>query len=178
MDILGRVISLGELVYRQCEDMKYCKRQCQRLKDRVHHLLQPLQRLQAQRKSNLPDEITEALNNFQAVLEEAKKKICKFSNKSNMLRFLTSSFDRTLFKDINEKLNDVWAELSLVLQVDQWACVSSISEKASWQQEDQQDAEEDWRVFQSLSGEVYLEVGRVYMGAFKSHFDLPNEEGS
>lgn len=158
MDILGRVISLGQLVYRQCEEMKYCKRQCQRLKDRVHHLLQPLQRLQAQGKSNLPDEITEALNNFQAVLEEAKKKICKFSNKSNMLRFLTSSFDRTLFKDINEKLNDVWAELSLVLQVDQWACVSSISEKASWQQEDQQDAEEDWRVFQSLSGTEIIEA--------------------
>lgn len=166
MDTLGTVISLGQSVYKRCEEMKYCKQQCQRLKDRVHCLLKPLQILQAQEKKNLSTEITEALNHFQAVLEEAKKKINKFNNKPYILKFLTANGDRRLFKDINQRLSDVWEELSLVFQMSQWASVLRIGQNASWQQEDKQDAEEDWRVFQSLSGKVYLGVGRVYMGAF------------
>lgn len=35
---------------------------------------------------------------------------------------------------------------------------SSISQEACWEQEDQQDAEEAWRVFQSLTGSEKIEA--------------------
>lgn len=82
MDQLRQIISLVQLIYNQCEEMKYCQKQCWHLRSHVHGLLQPLQMLQAQGERNLPTEITTAPKRFQAALEEAKERIDKFSNKS------------------------------------------------------------------------------------------------
>lgn len=123
--------------------MKYCRKQCQRLGRRIHGLLQPLQRLHAQGANNLPDDITAALARFETVLKEARQQIEKFSNKSNFWKFVTAGNDKILFLEVNEKLRDVWEELLLLLQVDQWNPAPNISQIASWPQEDQQDAEED-----------------------------------
>ncbi|MBZ3870063.1 E3 ubiquitin-protein ligase RFWD3 [Sciurus carolinensis] len=148
MDKLGQIISLGQLIYKQCEEMKYCQKQCQRLGNRVHSLLQPLKMLQAQGKRKLAPEIMTALNHFEAALEEAKRQIDKFSSKSNIWKFLKAGDNKILFKEVNEKLKDVWEELSLQLQVDQ--LISRANQGASWAQEDQQDAEEDRQVFQRI----------------------------
>ncbi|XP_043753983.1 mixed lineage kinase domain-like protein isoform X1 [Cervus elaphus] len=151
MDQLKQIISLGQLIYNQCGEMKYCRKQCRRLGDRVQGLLQPLQMLQDQGERNLPSQITTALSRFQAALEEAKERIDKFSNKSNMQKFLTAGHDSIVFGGVNQRLSDVWEELSLLLQVDQWRHTSGLSPGASWQQEDQQDAEEDRKALQGLS---------------------------
>lgn len=144
MDKLGQIVDLGKLIYEQCEKMKYCRKQCRRLGNRVHGLLQPLQKLQAQGKKNLPDDITAALSRFEEVLKEANQQIETFSKKSNIWKFVTVGSDKILFHEVNEKLRDVWEELLLLLQVDQWkSVVSDVSQPASWQQEDRQDAEED-----------------------------------
>lgn len=143
MDKLGQIIKLGRFIYEQCEKMKYCKKQCQRLGNRVRSLLQPLQRLQAQGKKNLPDDVTAALGRFEEVLKEANQQIEKFSKKSNIWRFVTVGNDKILFHEVNEKLRDVWEVLLLLLQVYQWNTVSDVSQPASWQEEDRQDAEED-----------------------------------
>lgn len=139
MDKLGQIISLGQLIYKKCEEVKHCRKQCRRLRERVHGLLQPLQSLQDQQMNNLPDNITDTLDRFEAVLQEAKQQIEKFSNKSNIWKFVTSGNDKILFLEVNERLRDVWEEILLQLQVDQRSSVS----KASWLQEDQQDARED-----------------------------------
>ncbi|OWK16261.1 hypothetical protein Celaphus_00003932 [Cervus elaphus hippelaphus] len=152
MDQLKQIISLGQLIYNQCGEMKYCRKQCRRLGDRVQGLLQPLQMLQDQGERNLPSQITTALSRFQAALEEAKERIDKFSNKSNMQKFLTAGHDSIVFGGVNQRLSYVWEELSLLLQVDQWRHTSGLSPGASWQQEDQQDAEEDRKALQGLSG--------------------------
>lgn len=164
MDKLGTVISLGLWVYEQCEMMQHCEGQCKRLRSRIHGLLQPLKELQAQREGNLPPGIVTALDNFQAALEEAKKKIDKFSDKSSLRKFLTSGKNKELFKDVNSRLNDVYQELSLTLQVYQRVSISTISKEA-WEQEDQQDAEEDWRAFQT--GKAYFVMGSKW-----GHFSL------
>nr|KAF6407474.1 mixed lineage kinase domain like pseudokinase [Molossus molossus] len=158
MDILKDIISLGTCVYKQCETMQDCKKQCQRLRSRIQGLLQPLQRLQAQGERNLSTEMTTALSTFQAVLKEAKKQVDDFSNKSYVHKILTSRKDKRLFKDVNRRLNDVLKELSLLLQVYPWVPSSSINQEARWEQEDQQDAEEDWQVFQSLTGSENIEA--------------------
>uniref|UniRef100_A0A8D2JPC5 Mixed lineage kinase domain like pseudokinase n=1 Tax=Sciurus vulgaris TaxID=55149 RepID=A0A8D2JPC5_SCIVU len=151
MDKLGQIISLGQLIYKQCEEMKYCQKQCQRLGNRVHGLLQPLKILQDQRKRKLAPEVMTALNHFEAVLEEAKRQIDKFSSKSNIWKFLKAGDNKILFKEVNERLRDVWEELSLLLQADQ--LISRTNQGASWAQEDQQDAEEDRQVFQRIRRE-------------------------
>lgn len=76
MDQLRQIISLVQLIYNQCEEMKYCQKQCWHLRGHVHGLLQ-----QGHGERNLPTEITTALKRFQAALEEAKEQIDKFSNK-------------------------------------------------------------------------------------------------
>ncbi|EPY85064.1 mixed lineage kinase domain-like protein [Camelus ferus] len=168
MDQLGQIISLGQLIYKQTEEMKYCQKQCQRLGNRVHGLLQPLQMLQAQGERNLSPQITIALSHFQAALEEAKERIDKFSNKSNIHKFLTAGQDRILFSGVNKSLRDAWEELSLLLQVHQWRHTSSISPGAAWQQEDQQDAEEDRQVIERLrSGNEIIETLRQLENTMK-----------
>ncbi|KAM8774122.1 mixed lineage kinase domain-like protein isoform 1-T2 [Rhynchonycteris naso] len=151
MDILRNVITLGQYVYKKCEEQECCKEQHRRLGKRISGLLQPLQKLQAQGESNLPTDITTALNNFEAVLEEAKKWLDKFSNKSDIHKFLTSGKDKRLFKNVNKRLTDVWEELSLLLQVNQLVPPSCITQETGWELEDEQDAEEDWQVFQRLT---------------------------
>uniref|UniRef100_A0A2I3H883 Mixed lineage kinase domain like pseudokinase n=1 Tax=Nomascus leucogenys TaxID=61853 RepID=A0A2I3H883_NOMLE len=151
MENLKHVITLGQVIYEQCQKMTYCKKQCRRLCHRVLGLVECLEMLEDQGKRSVPSEkLTTATNRFKAALEEAIGEIEKFSNRSNICRFLKASQDKILFKDVNEKLNDVWTELSLLLQVEQRMRVSRISQGASWPQEDQQDADEDRRAFQML----------------------------
>uniref|UniRef100_A0A2K5S8Q2 Mixed lineage kinase domain like pseudokinase n=1 Tax=Cebus imitator TaxID=2715852 RepID=A0A2K5S8Q2_CEBIM len=151
MENLKHIITFGQDIYKRCEEMKYCKKQCQRLGNRVLGLVKSLEMLQDQGNRRVPSEkLTTAMNRFKAALEEADGEIDNFSKKSNIWRFLTTSQDKILFKDVNEKLNDVWKELSLLLQVEQHLSVSHISQGASWAQEDQQDAAEDRRAFQML----------------------------
>lgn len=158
MDKLGQIISLGQLIYKRCEEMKHCRKQCQRLKERVHGLLQPLQRLQAQGTNNLPNGITETLDRFETVLQEARQQIEKFSNKSNIWKFVTAGNDKILFLEVNEKLRDVWEAIVLCLQVDQ----QSSGSEASWLQEDQQDAREDEREnLQALLMKVSIDVEEI-----------------
>ncbi|XP_070253857.1 mixed lineage kinase domain-like protein [Myotis yumanensis] len=157
MDILKNVISWAQYVYELCEKMQHCEGQYKRLRNRIHGLLQPLQELQARGEGNLSPGIITALNNFQAALKEAKKKIDKFSDKSFLHKFLTSGKNKELFTDVNNRLNDVYQELSLALQVYQGVSISSISKEA-WKKEDQQDAERDWRVFQSLTASEIIEA--------------------
>uniref|UniRef100_A0A9L0S9U9 Mixed lineage kinase domain like pseudokinase n=1 Tax=Equus caballus TaxID=9796 RepID=A0A9L0S9U9_HORSE len=159
MDKLGQITSLGQIIYKQCNEMKYCQKQCQRLGQRVNGLLQPLQMLQTEGGRSLPDKIINALDRFHAVLQEAQGRIHEFSNKPSILKFLTAGHEKILFSEVNERLRDVWEEFSLQLQVDQRILLSSIRQKASWQQEDQQDAEEDRKVFQKLeSGDEIVEA--------------------
>lgn len=137
MDKVEQIILLGNRIYKQCEKMKYCQKQCQRLGERVRVLLQLLQRLQAQGNKNLLDDKTGILGRFEDVLKEVWEQTEKFSSKSNIWKFITAGSEKILFHEVNEKLRDVWEELLLLLQVDQ------CSKQASWQQEDRQDAEED-----------------------------------
>lgn len=139
MDKLGQIISLGQLIYKKCEEMKHCQNQCKRLKERVRGLLEPLQSLQAQGTNNLPKNITNTLDKFETVLQEASQQIEKFSKKSSIWKFVTAGNDKILFLEVNEKLRDVWEQMMLWLQVDKQSSAS----KASWLQEDQQDARED-----------------------------------
>lgn len=152
MDKLKDIISFGWHIYRQCEEMKYCEQQCERLKNRVRYLLECLQTLQNKGEKNLPTEITSTVDRFQAVLKDAKKKIDKYSNKSSLRKFLTVGKNENLFDDINENLKHVWEQLSLQLQAHQYVYSLSTKTTACWQEEDQRDAEEDWRVFRGLSG--------------------------
>lgn len=168
MDQLKQIISLGQLIYNQCEEMKYCQKQSRRLGNRIQGLLQPLQMLQDQGERNLPSQISAALSRFQAALEEAKQRIDKFSNKSDIQKFLTAGRDSIIFGGVNQRLSDVWEELSLLLQVDQWRHTSSLSPGVSWQQEDQQDAEEDRKAIQGLSGEEFYQVGDAHAGVLVS----------
>lgn len=137
MNKVEQIILLGNRIYKQCEKMKYCQKQCQRLGERVRVLLQLLQRLQAQGNKNLLDDKTGILGRFEDVLKEVWEQTEKFSSKSNIWKFITAGSEKILFHEVNEKLRDVWEELLLLLQVDQ------CSKQASWQQEDRQDAEED-----------------------------------
>ncbi|KAK2085450.1 hypothetical protein P7K49_036750 [Saguinus oedipus] len=120
MENLTDIITFGQVIYKQCEEMKYCKKQCQRLGSCVLGLAESLEMLQDQGKRRVTSEkLTTAMNHFKAALEEADGEIEKFSNKSSIWRFLTASQDKILFEDINNNLNDVWKELLLLLQVEQ-----------------------------------------------------------
>lgn len=161
MDILKNVISGAQYVYELCEKMQHCKRQYQRLRNRIQGLLPPLQKLQTRGEKNLGSPgILTALNNFQAVLEEAKKKIDKFRDKSFLHKFLKSGKNKELFTDVNNRLNDVYQVFLLTVQVHEWVSNSSISKEA-WKKEDQQDAEEDWRVFHTESEIIEALVEQV-----------------
>lgn len=150
MDQLGQIISLGNLIYKNCEEMKYCQKQYQRLGQRVRGLLQPLQKLQAQGERSLPQDVTTALGHFHAALQEAQQHMVKFDKKSSFEKFLRANQNKVLFRDVNKSLSNAWEELSLVFQMHQFMQATGTSLGASWPQEDQQDAEDDSRALQGL----------------------------
>ncbi|XP_045389908.1 mixed lineage kinase domain-like protein isoform X2 [Lemur catta] len=155
MERLEQIISLCNLIYTKCDEMKCCQRQCQRLAVRVHGLVPALQLLQKQGNGNLPPEdITAALDRFQAALEEAKKRIDEFKDTAKIWKFLKSGQNKILFSEVNEKLSDAYEALSLLLQADQRMSASSVAGRVSWPQEDQEDTEEDMRALQSLRRET------------------------
>ncbi|XP_049643396.1 mixed lineage kinase domain-like protein [Suncus etruscus] len=155
MDLLQKIITLGNSIYKQCEKMKYCQKQCQRLGERVKGLLKPLISLQAQEGSNL-EGLTPTLKRFQMVLKESKQLIEKYNTKSNVEKFLKAGQNKILFSDVNRRLSDVWEELSLHLQVQQLGQGTGPSERASWAREDQLDAEEDRQALHMLAEERKL----------------------
>ncbi|KAM4833883.1 mixed lineage kinase domain-like protein isoform 1-T3 [Thomomys bottae] len=144
MDKLGQIISLGQLVYKQCEKMEYCKKQSARLGERVKGLLPALQRLQDQGERSLSKHLITALNDFEQALQEAKELLEKFNDKSSIHKFLTAGRDKILFQDVNERLRNVWEAFSLTLQIDQH--ILNI-----WQEQDKCDAQEDEQSFQRLT---------------------------
>ncbi|XP_076989140.1 mixed lineage kinase domain-like protein isoform X2 [Tamandua tetradactyla] len=185
MDILGKIISLGQLVHKQCEDMQYCKKQCQRLGKRVSGLLQPLQMLQAQGQKSLSTELTTALQHFQVALEEAKVQMEEFNSKSSISKFLRAGHNKILFRAVNKRLSDVSVELSLLLQAKQQVLLSDFIHQATWQQEDQEDAEEDQRVFENLEKQnenIEASLSRLENNmkemaeTLKQHFQKPQKE--
>lgn len=135
--------------------MKYCQKQCRRLGERIQGLLKPLINLQAQEGSNLED-LTPTLERFQTVLKESEQLIDKYNKKSNVEKFLKAGQNKILFSDVNRRLSDVWEALSLHLQVQQLGQGTGPSERASWAQEDQLDAEEDRQALQMLADEGML----------------------
>lgn len=141
MDQLKQIISLGNLIYKNCEEMKYCRKQCRRLGNRVKGLLQPLQKLQAQ--ESLSEDVTSALGRFHAVLQEANQQIEDYNKMSDAKKFIKACSNNVLFQDVNKELSHSWEELSLVLQVNQFT-----NQAASWPQEDQQDVKDDFQDFQ------------------------------
>ncbi|XP_075392500.1 mixed lineage kinase domain-like protein isoform X2 [Tenrec ecaudatus] len=143
MNLLENIISLGQFVYNLCEEKQHCKHQCQRLGSRVQGLLQPLKVLQAHGAANLSPQLTAALCHLQTALNQAKRQMETFNNKSEILRFLRARNDMLLFKEVNKRLRDASEELSLLLQAEQRIVVPSSFQRESWQKEDQQDAEED-----------------------------------
>lgn len=152
MDLLQKIITLGNSIYKQCEKMKYCQKQCRRLGERVQGLLKPLISLQDQEGSNL-EGLTPILERFQVVLKESEQLIEKYNKKSNVEKFLKAGQNKILFSDVNRRLSDVWEELSLHLQVQQLGQGTGPSERASWAREDQLDAEEDRQALQMLVDE-------------------------
>ncbi|KAM6223800.1 mixed lineage kinase domain-like protein [Rhynchocyon petersi] len=144
MDTLGMIISLGQQVYKQCEEMKYCQNQCQRLGKRIRGLLEALEMLQNQGEREMAEPIKKALYQFQTTLQEAKIQMEKFNSKSYILKFLQARSEKQLFSDLNERLGDVSEVLSLLLQADQTSLLRTLN-KNLWQMEDQLDAEKDNR---------------------------------
>ncbi|XP_012868142.1 PREDICTED: mixed lineage kinase domain-like protein [Dipodomys ordii] len=143
MDKLGPIIALGQGVYKQCEKMKYCKKQSERLGERVKGLIRALQSLQDQGERNLSEHIIKVLDDFKRALLEAKQQIEHFNKKTNFYRFLSADKDKILFQEVNERLRNVWEVFSMTLQIDQhFLC--------SWEKEDQSDVLEDKQSHQRL----------------------------
>ncbi|XP_042556892.1 mixed lineage kinase domain-like protein isoform X2 [Dipodomys spectabilis] len=143
MDKLGPIIALGQGVYKQCEKMKYCKKQSERLGERVKGLIWALQRLQDQGERNMSEHIIKVLDDFELALLEAKQRIEHFNKKTNFYRFLSADKDKILFQEVNEKLRNVWEVFSMTLQIDQHFL-------RSWEKEDQRDVLEDKQSHQRL----------------------------
>ncbi|XP_055002171.1 mixed lineage kinase domain-like protein [Sorex araneus] len=148
MASLGNIFSVANAIYKMCEEMKYCQKQCRRLEHRVRGLVQPLQKLQAQGEECLPRDVVAALSRFHDALEEAKQQVEKFSNMSNIKKFLSANRNKVLFKDVNKSLSHAWEQLSLTLQTHQLLQLTRTSYRTSWRQEDQQDAEDDGRALE------------------------------
>ncbi|KAM6176836.1 mixed lineage kinase domain-like protein isoform 1-T2 [Erethizon dorsatum] len=149
MDKLGQIISLGQQILKQCEKMKYCRNQSQRLQERVSGLLQALQWLRDKGMKNLSPEITAALDDFEDALKKATEQMENFNTQSSIRKFLMAGSDKILFKEVNQKLGEVWEVFMLRLQIAQHLGISSISQGEFWAQEDQSDAEQD-RQLQAL----------------------------
>ncbi|XP_013359316.1 PREDICTED: mixed lineage kinase domain-like protein [Chinchilla lanigera] len=151
MDYLGKIFSIVQKMREQCKKMKYCQNQSLRLQERVSGLHQALQSLGDKGMKYLSPEITAALNDFENALKKAMDELENYNTQSNIRKFAVADGDKILFKEVNQKLEDVWELLMLQLQIAQYSASTSRGE--SWAQEDQSDADKDRQLqaLQSLS---------------------------
>uniref|UniRef100_A0A8C2V2K4 Mixed lineage kinase domain like pseudokinase n=1 Tax=Chinchilla lanigera TaxID=34839 RepID=A0A8C2V2K4_CHILA len=147
MDYLGKIFSIVQKMREQCKKMKYCQNQSLRLQERVSGLHQALQSLGDKGMKYLSPEITAALNDFENALKKAMDELENYNTQSNIRKFAVADGDKILFKEVNQKLEDVWELLMLQLQIAQYSASTSRGE--SWAQEDQSDADKD-RQLQAL----------------------------
>ncbi|XP_039209654.1 mixed lineage kinase domain-like protein [Crotalus tigris] len=124
MDIVERILAVAKIIYGQYQQMKYCKKQKERLVKRMETLLRPIELLQAQSISNLSSSLKWMLQNMLDLLLEAQELFEKHNSHNMLERFMKAGEMLEEFAALNERFGDMGQGLLLQLQVEQKVLVS------------------------------------------------------
>lgn len=124
MDIVERILAVAKIIYGQYQQMKYCKKQKERLVKRMETLLRPIELLQAQSTRNLSSSLKWMLQKMLDLLLEAQKLFEKHNSHNMLERFMKAGAMLEEFADLNERFGDMGQGLLLQLQVEQKVLVS------------------------------------------------------
>ncbi|KAL7978744.1 hypothetical protein Chor_013233 [Crotalus horridus] len=124
MDIVEHILAVAKIIYGQYQQMKYCKKQKERLVKRMETLLRPIELLQAQSISNLSSSLKWMLQNMLDLLLEAQELFEKHNSHNMLERFMKAGEMLEEFAALNERFGDMGQGLLLQLQVEQKVLVS------------------------------------------------------
>ncbi|XP_025027125.1 mixed lineage kinase domain-like protein [Python bivittatus] len=141
MDIVERILEVAKIIYGKYQNMKYCKKQKERLIKRMEILLRPIELLRAQSIRNLSPSLKWMLQDMLNLLLEAQELFDKYKSQNLLERFVKASDMLEEFADLNERFGDMGQGLLLQLQVEQKVLVSF--EKCVVSKERCQDLAED-----------------------------------
>ncbi|KAM6430567.1 mixed lineage kinase domain-like protein isoform 1-T2 [Liasis olivaceus] len=141
MDIVERILEVAKIIYGKYQNMKYCKKQKERLVKRMEILLRPIELLWAQSIRNLSPSLKWMLQDMLNLLLEAQELFDKYKSQNLLERFVKASEMLEEFADLNERFGDMGQGLLLQLQVEQKVLVSF--EKCVVSKERCQDLAED-----------------------------------
>ncbi|XP_063169049.1 mixed lineage kinase domain-like protein [Candoia aspera] len=119
MDIVERILVVANKIYSQYQNMKYCKKQRERLVKRMDILLRPIELLQAQSIGNLSPSLKWMLQNMLDLLLEAQELFDKYKSQKVLERFVKTGDMLEKFANLNERFGDMGQGLLLQLQVEQ-----------------------------------------------------------
>ncbi|KAM3829228.1 mixed lineage kinase domain-like protein [Vipera latastei] len=163
MDIVERILAVAKIIYGQYQQMKYCKKQKERLVKRMETLLRPIELLQVQSTSNLSSSLKWMLQKMLDLLLEAQKLFEKHNSHNMLERFMKAGEMLEEFADLNERFGDMGQGLLLQLQVEQKVLVSF--EKCVVSKECCQDLAEDkvcWKeMARGQQEEAYAEITEI-----------------
>lgn len=141
MDVVEGILTAARIVYDQCQQMKCCKKQKQRLVRRMEIVLRPVKVLRDQPAQALSADLELILQAMLDLLEEAQRLFDKYKGQNWLEKFVKAGGMLEHFADLNVRFGDVAEGLLLQLQVEQK--VLACFERQVVSKESSQDLAED-----------------------------------
>ncbi|KAJ7312110.1 hypothetical protein JRQ81_006451 [Phrynocephalus forsythii] len=116
MDIVEGILTAARAIYDQCQQMKGCKKQKERLVQRMAIVLRPVELL---RRQALSADLELILRAMLDLLWEARELFDKYEGQSKLAKVLKAGGMLEQFADLNVRFSDVAQGLLLQLQVEQ-----------------------------------------------------------
>ncbi|XP_019361352.1 PREDICTED: mixed lineage kinase domain-like protein isoform X2 [Gavialis gangeticus] len=150
MEIAEKVLNIAQVIYTQCEHVKYCQSQCKRLRDRIQTLMRPIKILKAQTPQQISPPVEKTLKGLLKTLEKAQELVTKYSQKTWLQKFFQASDIKEEFMQVNVCLGDAAQGLSLLLQAEQQQAFLKVFQQDTCNKEDDKDIKADKAFLEEL----------------------------
>uniref|UniRef100_A0A7M4E264 Protein kinase domain-containing protein n=1 Tax=Crocodylus porosus TaxID=8502 RepID=A0A7M4E264_CROPO len=150
MEIAEKVLNIAQVIYTQCEHVKYCQSQCKRLRDRIQTLMRPIKTLEVQNPQQISPPVEKTLKGLLKTLEKAQELVTKYSQKTWLQKFFQASDIKEEFMQVNVCLGDAAQGLSLLLQAEQQQAFLKVFQQDTCNKEDDKDIKADKAFLEDL----------------------------
>uniref|UniRef100_A0A7M4FS19 Protein kinase domain-containing protein n=1 Tax=Crocodylus porosus TaxID=8502 RepID=A0A7M4FS19_CROPO len=165
MEIAEKVLNIAQVIYTQCEHVKYCQSQCKRLRDRIQTLMRPIKTLEVQNPQQISPPVEKTLKGLLKTLEKAQELVTKYSQKTWLQKFFQASDIKEEFMQVNVCLGDAAQGLSLLLQAEQQQAFLKVFQQDTCNKEDDKDIKADKAFLEDLLASKHTNSNTTYMQA-------------
>ncbi|XP_028270238.1 mixed lineage kinase domain-like protein [Parambassis ranga] len=140
MDVIDPILSIASGIYKLVKNVKANKKRCHRVSERVAKLEGVVRSIQQMKKTQTSAVVEKALMELRITLQSAQELIKKQTEANWLKNIRRSGKQEEEFRSVNERLDEAFMALGVVMQVDHGNLLHKLSEQTS---KDKEDEDED-----------------------------------